>query len=119
MLAAFSRAEVSPFRDAATIASLRALTRRMSMPTSPPIATPYSAGAPRGPGGIGARYQRLGRGAAGIDASAADEMALDDSHLHPGARQAECQRWSGLAGADDDRVEVGHDKPVQQQGASL
>jgi hypothetical protein len=53
----------------------------------------------------------LGRGAAGIDASAADEMALNDSHLHPGAGQAECQRWSGLAGADDDRVEVGHDKP--------
>ena len=43
------------------------------------------------PGGIGARYQGLGRGAAGIDASAADEMALNDSHLHPGAGQAECQ----------------------------
>src|SRR5215831_16374656 len=43
MFAAFSRAEVRPFRDAATIASLRALTRRMSMPTSPPITTPYSA----------------------------------------------------------------------------
>src|SRR6516164_4490022 len=43
MFAAFSRAEVSPFRDAATIASLRALTRRMSTPISPPITTPYSA----------------------------------------------------------------------------
>src|SRR5262249_44513150 len=43
MLAAFSRAEVRPFRDAATIASVRALTRRMSMPISLPIKTPYSA----------------------------------------------------------------------------
>src|SRR6516164_5422975 len=43
MFAAFSRAEVSPFRDAATIASLRALTRRMSTPISPSITTPYSA----------------------------------------------------------------------------
>ena len=74
-------------------------------------------GAPRDPGGIGARYQGLGRGAAGIDASAADEMALNDSHLHPGPGKAERQRWSGLAGADDDRVEVGHDKPLQQQEA--
>jgi hypothetical protein len=41
-------------------------------------------GAPRDSGGIGARYQGLGRGAAGIDASPADEMALNDSHLHPG-----------------------------------
>src|SRR5262249_4959557 len=53
------------------------------------------------------------------DTSALDEMALNDSHLHPGAGQAERQRWSGLAGADDDRVEVGHDKPLQQQEASL
>jgi hypothetical protein len=41
-------------------------------------------------------------------------MALDDRHLHPGAGQAERQRWSGLAGADDDRIEVGHDKPLPQ-----
>jgi hypothetical protein len=46
-------------------------------------------------------------------------MALDDSHLHAGAGEAECQRWSGLAGADDDRIEVGHDEPLQQQEASL
>ena len=71
-------------------------------------------GAARDPGGIGARYQGLGRGAAGIDASSADEMALNDSHLHRGAGKAECQRWSGLAGADDDRVEVRYDKPLQQ-----
>jgi hypothetical protein len=63
---------------------------------------------------MGARHQGLGRGAAGIDASAADEMSLNDSDLHPGAGQAECQRWSGLAGTDDDRVEVGHDKPLQR-----
>jgi hypothetical protein len=42
-------------------------------------------------------------------------MALDDSHFHPGAGKAEGQRWSGLAGADDDRVEIGRDKPLQQQ----
>src|SRR5262249_22101458 len=71
-------------------------------------------GASCNPGGIGARYQGLGRGAAGIDASAADEMAFDDSHLHPGAGQPERHRWSGLAGADDDRVEVGHDKALPQ-----
>jgi hypothetical protein len=41
-------------------------------------------------------------------------MTLNDSHLHSDAGQAECQRWSGLAGADDDRVEVGHDKPLQR-----
>jgi hypothetical protein len=46
-------------------------------------------------------------------------MALNDSHLHPGTGKAECQRWPGLAGADDDRVKVGHDKPLQQQEASL
>jgi hypothetical protein len=84
MLAAFSRAEVSPFRDAATIASVRALTRRMSMPISTPDHHTILGGAPRDPGGIGARYQSLGRGAAGIDASAADEMSLNDSDLHPG-----------------------------------
>jgi transposase len=38
-------------------------------------------------------------------------MALNNSHLHPGAGQAERQRWSGLAGADDDRIEVAHDRP--------
>ena len=56
----------------------------MSMPISPPI-TIILGGAPRDPGGIGGRYQGLGRGAAGIDASAADEMALNDSDLHPDA----------------------------------
>src|SRR6516225_5317614 len=110
MFAAFSRAEVSPFRDAATIASLRALTRRMSMPISLPI-TAILGGAPRGPGRVRARDQGLGRGAAGIDASAADEIALDDSHLHPGAGKAERQRWPGLAGADDDCVICSHPSP--------
>ena len=42
-------------------------------------------GAPRDPRGIGAHYHGLGRGAAGIDAGAADEMELNDGHLHPGA----------------------------------
>src|SRR5262245_36930199 len=71
-------------------------------------------GAPRGQSGISGRTPGLGRCAAGIDASAADKMALDDSRLHPGAGQAERQGWSGLAAADDDRVEIRHDKPLQQ-----
>ena len=41
--------------------------------------------------GIGARHQRLCRRAAGIDAGAADEIALDDRDLHPGAGKAERQ----------------------------
>src|SRR5262249_23314532 len=53
-------------------------------------------GAPRDPRGVGARYQGLGRGAAGIDTSAADEMSLNDSDLHPGPvrRNAkDCPAW--------------------------
>jgi hypothetical protein len=65
----------------------------MSMPTSTPDHHTILRGAPRDPGGIGARYQGFGRGAAGIDASAADETALNDSHLHPGAGQVERQRY--------------------------
>jgi hypothetical protein len=42
-------------------------------------------------------------------------MTLDDSHLHPGAGQPECQRRSGLAGTDDDRVKVGHEALRQQE----
>jgi hypothetical protein len=88
------------------------------IPISPPDHHTILGGAPRDPGGIGARYQGLGRGAAGIDASATDEMALNESHLHPGAGWAECQRWSGLAGADNDRVEVERDTPLQQSEAT-
>ena len=57
---------------------------------------------------IGARHQRLGRRAAGVDAGAADEIALDDRDLHAGAGQPQCQSRPGLTGANYDRVVVGH-----------
>ena len=85
MFAAFSRAEVSPFRDAATIASFARFDPPHVDADIAPDRHTVLGGAPRSPGSIGARDQGLGRGAAGIDASAADEMALNDSHLHPGA----------------------------------
>ena len=56
--------------------------------------------------GVGAGDQRLGRHAAGVDAGAAEQLALDERDLHPGAGQAAGERRAGLAGADDDGVEV-------------
>ena len=55
--------------------------------------------------GIGAGDQRLGRRAAGVDAGAAEQVALDQRDLHAGAGQPAGERRPGLAGADDDRVE--------------
>jgi hypothetical protein len=66
------------------------------------------AGAPRHPGRIGAGHQRLGRDAAGIHASAAERLALDDGDLHADLYQARGQRRSRLSGPDDDRVELLH-----------
>ena len=79
---------------------------------------PVFGGMAREVGGIGARHQGLGRGAAGIDAGAADQVAFDDRHLHAGAGETERQRRPGLAGADDDRVVVGHrcSRPAQPSG---
>src|SRR5215470_17636327 len=54
---------------------------RFNLPHVDAVITPdhhtILGGAPRGPGGIGARYQGLGRGAAGVGAGAANETALD------------------------------------------
>lgn len=58
--------------------------------------------------GIGTRHQCLGRRAAGVDAGAAEAVALDDRHALAGGCQAMCERRAGLAGADDDGVELGH-----------
>ena len=59
-------------------------------------------GAAREVRGIGAGDQRLGRHAAGVDAGAAEELALDERDLHAGAGQPAGERRPGLAGADDD-----------------
>jgi hypothetical protein len=55
---------------------------------------------------IGARDQGLGRHAAGVDAGAAEQLALDQRDPHAGGGQAADQRRPGLAGADDDGVEA-------------
>src|SRR5438876_31354 len=55
--------------------------------------------------GIGARHHRLGRHAAGVDAGAADELALDQRDAHAGGLEPADERRAGLAGADDDGVE--------------
>jgi hypothetical protein len=57
---------------------------------------------------IGARDQRLGWSAAGIDAGAAENLAFDDGDLPTRGYQPPCQSRSGLSGADDDRVVVRH-----------
>ena len=62
-------------------------------------------GAPREMRGIGAGDQRLGRHAAGVDAGAAEQLALDERDRHAGRGQPAGKRRAGLAGADDDRVE--------------
>src|SRR6185312_14411226 len=57
----------------------------------------------------GAGDQGLGGRAAGIDAGAAEILALDQRHRHPGLTQPLGQRRAGLAGADDDGVgRAGH-----------
>src|SRR5215471_6731693 len=55
-------------------------------------------------GGVGARHQGLGRRAAGIDASAAEQVALDDGNVSPAIDKTLCKRWARLAGSDDDCV---------------
>ncbi len=62
--------------------------------------------APREMRGIGAGHQRLGRHAAGVDAGAAEQVALDHRHRHAGGGQPPGERRPGLSGADDDRVEA-------------
>ena len=62
--------------------------------------------APRHVRGIGARHHRLGRDAAGIDAGAAEQLALDDRDLHSRCGQAPGEGGPGLSGTDNDRVEI-------------
>src|SRR6185312_7804211 len=58
--------------------------------------------------GVGARDHGLGRRAAGVDAGAAEAVALDDGDLLAGVGQSPRQARPGLASADDDRIVVGH-----------
>src|SRR5262245_31900309 len=53
---------------------------------------------------VSARHHRLGRNAAGIDTSSAEDVALDDGDFHAGTRETRGHVRAGLAGADDDRV---------------
>ena len=60
-------------------------------------------------GGVGAGDEGFGRGAPGVDAGAADQVAFDDGDGEAGVGEAPGHRGSGLAGADDDGVEMsGH-----------
>jgi hypothetical protein len=58
---------------------------------------------------IGARDQRLGRGAPGVVAGAAEKLALDDRNLPAGSRQSPRQGRPSLSSADDDRLVFLHD----------
>ena len=68
--------------------------------------------------GIRARHHGLGRDAAGIDACAAEQLALDDRDLHACRGHALRERWPRLSRADDDRVEIArHENPPAIQTA--
>ena len=56
--------------------------------------------------GVGAGDKCFGRHAAGVDASVAEKLPLDQCHGHPSARQPTGEGRTGLPGADNDRVEV-------------
>ena len=56
--------------------------------------------------GVGAGHQGLGRRAAGVDAGAAEQLALGDRDLHPGPGQPDGEDRPRLARPDDDGVEV-------------
>ena len=62
--------------------------------------------APHDVRGVGAGDQRLGGHAAGVHTGAAEQLALDERDRHAGGRQPARQRWTRLAGPDDDRVEA-------------
>src|SRR5262245_56809182 len=59
----------------------------------------------------GARDQRLGGRASGIDARAAEELSLDDGYLLAGSDETPRQRRPGLSCPDDDRIMIGHGLP--------
>ena len=49
-------------------------------------------------------HQRLRRDTAVIDTRAAEALAFDNRDLHSHLCQPNCKRWSGLAGANNDRI---------------
>src|SRR5262249_36808128 len=62
--------------------------------------------------GIGARDQSLGRGATGIDAGTAEELALDNGNLPACGRQSPRQSRPSLSSADNDRIIIRHNRPL-------
>ena len=56
--------------------------------------------------GLCAGHQCLGRDASGVDAGAADQLALHHGNGVAGRGQPPCQRGPGLAGTHHDRVET-------------
>src|SRR5258707_10544630 len=54
---------------------------------------------------VGAGDESLGGRAAGVDAGAAEELALDERDAAAGLREASGEGWAGLTGADDDGIE--------------
>ena len=58
--------------------------------------------------GVGVGDEGLGRDAAGVDAGSAEELALDDGDLLAGGGETSCEGGTGLAGSNDDGVELGH-----------
>ena len=99
----------TPWRALPEIASFRAFTRAMSMRTGPSRRTPNSPPRRAKVRRVGARHERLGRHAPGIDAGAAEVFAFDQRHLHAGGDEASHQWRPGLPGPDHDRIEMaGH-----------
>src|SRR6202041_2094420 len=62
---------------------------------------------------IGARDQRLGRRAAGVDASPSDQIALDERDRLARRRKPADHRRSSLAGADHNRIEMAVHRSAQ------
>ena len=92
--------------EAPTTLSLRALTAFMSTVTGPLTHDAELGGVAGRPGGAGAGHQRLGGRAAIVDAGAAQMLALDQRDLLAGAGQPRREERPGLAGTDDDGVEL-------------
>ena len=57
-------------------------------------------------GGVGAGDHGFGRNTSGVDAGAAEEIALDDGDALAGSGEAGGKGGSGLSGTDDDGVEI-------------
>src|SRR5690242_13620942 len=55
-------------------------------------------------GRAGAGHQSFGWDTAGVDAGAAEKLALDDGYFHPSACQPGRKRGAGLSRTDDDGV---------------